>query len=153
MVQLTNNDLNKTVYVHPTALEKERQWRIVDASWKTLGKLAVEIARKLCGKDNVHYCDFWDCGDYVVVTNVEKVAVTGNKLEDKIYYKHTQWRGHLKKITLGTLLKKHPRRVLEFAVRGMLPKNKLRKKRLKRLKLIVGDTHNYTDKELKELSV
>lgn len=153
MVQLTGNDLNKTVYIHPTALDADRKRWIVDASWKTLGKLAVEIARKLCGKDSVHYCDFWDCGDYVVVTNAEKIAVTGNKLADKIYYKHTQWRGHLKKITLGTLLKKHPKRVLEFAVRGMLPKNKLRKKRLKRLKLIVGDVHTYTDKDLKELNI
>ena len=153
MVQLTNNDLNKTVYVHPTVLEENRQRWIVDATGKTLGKLAVEIARKLCGKDTVHYCDFWDCGDYVVVTNVEKIAVTGNKLEDKKYYKHTQWRGHLKEVNLGTLLKKHPGRVMEFAVRGMLPKNKLRKKRLKRLKLIVGNIHTYTDKDLKELSV
>lgn len=153
MVQLTKQDLNKTVYIHPHALEEKRKRWIVDATGKTLGKLAVEIARKLSGKDVAHYCDFWDTGDYIVVTNVEKIAVTGNKLENKIYYKHTQWKGHLRETKLATLLAKHPRRVMEYAVRGMLPKNKLRKKRLKRLKLIVGETHTYTDKDFKELSL
>jgi large subunit ribosomal protein L13 len=108
-----------------------------------LGKLAVEIARKLSGKDKVHYCDQWDCGDYVVVINAGHVATSGNKMEDKVYYKHTGWKGHLREITLGKLMHKKPTMPLELAVKGMLPKNKLRKPRLKRLKLFAGADHVY----------
>lgn len=85
----------------------------------------------------------WDCGDYVIVTNIDKIHVTGNKLSDKIYYKHTGYKGHLRETTLARQLANHPDRVMEYAVRGMLPKNKLRKQRLKRLKLFTGTEHPY----------
>lgn len=143
LMQFTKNNLNQTLWVHPHYLSSHASWYVVDAAWKTLGKLAVEIARKLSWKDKAHYCDHWDCGDYVVVVNVEKIHTTGNKMADKIYYKHTWWKGHLKEITLWKLMEKDPTQVLHLAVKGMLPKNKMRKSRLKRLKLFVGNTHAY----------
>jgi large subunit ribosomal protein L13 len=142
-MKFTKETLNETVWVHPNTLNASRAWWIVDAEGKTLGKLAVEIARKLSGKDKPHYCDQWDCGDYVVVINTAGIVTSGNKMTDKVYYKHTGWKGHLREITLGKLLEKNPNIVMELAVKGMLPKNKLRKSRLKRLKLHTNTTHNY----------
>lgn len=113
-----------------------------------MGRLAVEIAKKLQGKHRAYYCDFWDCGDYIVVTNVEKIVVTGNKMTDKIYYKHSGHKGHLKETKLSEIMEKHPERALQLAVKGMLPKNKLRAPRLKKLKLFVGTEHPYTNHAL-----
>jgi len=142
-MKYTKETLNETVWVHPNTLNSSRIWWTVDAQWKTLGKLAVEIARKLSGKDKPHYCDQWDCGDYVVVINTSGIVTTGNKTTDKVYYKHTGWKGHLREITLGKLMEKDANKVLELAVKWMLPKNKMRKPRLKRLKLHTSTTHNF----------
>lgn len=135
--------LQNTVWVKPESINADRKWYIVDATEKTLGRVAVEIAKKLNGKHKPYYCDMWDCGDYVVVINAEKIIVTGNKTTDKIYYKHTWWKGHLRETNFETMLKKHPERVFEYAVRWMLPKNKLRSEKLKRLKVFVGAEHPY----------
>jgi len=140
---ITKQDLNKTVWVKPQYLKENRKWYIVDASGKTLGKLAVEIANLLTGKNKPHVCDFWDCGDYVIVENVEKIKVTWNKMEDKMYRSHSGYKGHLKEISLKRMLATHPDRVIMFAVKWMLPKNKLRAERLKRLKLFVWTTNKY----------
>jgi len=142
---ITKQDLNKTVWVRPDYLKNNRKWYIVDAKWKTLGKLAVEIANLLTGKNKVHLCDFWDCGDNVIVENSWKVKVTGNKLAAKMYRSHSGYKGHLKEIPLWRMLATHPERVLEAAVKGMLPKNKLRAERLKRLKLFVWTTDKYNN--------
>lgn len=143
-MELTKTNLNATVWVKPTEIEKHRKWYIVDAAGVTLGKLAVEIARRLQGKHQSYYCEFRDSGDYIIVINVDKLVVTGNKLQQKVYYKHTGYKGHLREKTLGVLMQKNPQQVVELAVKGMLPKNKHRAVRLKRLKLFKGDTHRYT---------
>lgn len=142
-MQTTKNDLNRTVYVTPQDLEKTRKWFKVDASGKTLGKLATQIAMKLSGKHKAHYNSFWDTGDFVVVENCASFAVTGKKMDQKIYYKHTRYRGHLQETKLADMLKKHPEDALYTAVRWMLPKNKLRDIRMKRLKLFVTTTTKF----------
>jgi len=140
---ITKQDLNKTVWVKPQYLKENRKWFIIDANGKTLGKLAVEIANLLTGKNKPHVCDFWDCGDYVIVENVEKIKVTWNKLADKMYRTHSGYKGHLKEVSLSRMLATHPDRVIMLAVKWMLPKNKLRAERLKRLKLVKGTTNKY----------
>lgn len=117
----------------------DRKWFLVDATDKILGDLAVVIANKLRGKDKVTFTPHVDGGDYVVVLNVEKVAVTGNKEEDKKYYRHSGYLGHLKTETLKEVRQKNPAKILREAVSGMLPKNRLRASQLKRLILVVGD--------------
>ncbi|GBU09992.1 50S ribosomal subunit protein L13 [Gammaproteobacteria bacterium] len=118
-------------------------WYVVDAQGKTLGRLATELARRLRGKHKAEYTPHVDTGDYMVVINVEKIHTTGNKLEKKIYYKHTGYVGNMKKITLGKMLEKKPEQVLELAVKGMLPKNALGRAMLKKLRLFVGDAHTH----------
>lgn len=142
-MQTTKKNLQKTVRAHPDRIESSRKWLIVDAEGKTLGRLAVDIAKRLQGKHKAYYCDQWDCGDYIIVLNADKVVTTGNKLTQKIYYKHTGWKGHLREVPLHRVLEKHPERVLTHAVKGMLPKNKHRKARLKRMKLFMGSDHPY----------
>ena len=148
----TKQSLQETVWIHPQSLKQDQQRWIVDAEGKTLGRLAVEIAKKLQGKHKAHYCDMWDCGDYVIVLNADKVAVTWNKSSQKIYYKHTGYKGHLREINFEDLQKKHPERVFEYALRGMLPKNKQRAVRLKRLKVFTGTEHPYAQYTPKELT-
>jgi len=140
---ITKQDLNKTVWVKPDYLKNNRKWFIIDATWQTLGKLAVKIANILSWKNKSYLCDFWDCGDYVIVENVGKIKVTWNKLSDKLYRSHSWYKWHLKEIPLGRMLKTYPERVLEFAIKWMLAKNKLRKERLTKLKLFVGTTNKY----------
>ena len=118
-----------------------RNWYVVDAGDKILGRLASRIARILIGKNKPQYTPHVDCGDFVVVVNADKFRVTGKKLADKIYYSHSFYPGGLKQINLGLMLKKHPTRAIYHAVSGMLPKNKLRAKRLKRLKLYTSTDH------------
>lgn len=142
-MEFTKTDLNKTLRVKPTELEKNRKWYKVDAADKTLGRLAVDIANKLIGKGNPHLSDARDTGDFVVVDNVEKINVTGKKLLQKVYYSYSGYKGNVKSITLGELLKKNPSKALWFAVRGMLPKNKLRSSRMKRLKLNIWTSTQY----------
>ncbi|GHV25727.1 hypothetical protein FACS1894176_04960 [Bacteroidia bacterium] len=142
-MEFTKKDLNKTLWVKQTDQEKNRLRYKVDATGKTLGRLAVDVAKKLSGKDKTYYSDFWDAGSFVIVENADKIAVSGNKLHDKVYYSYSGYKGNLKSITLGELLKKNPSKALRYAVRGMLPKNKLRDLRMKRLKLEKATTTKY----------
>lgn len=136
-------DLNKTVYKKPADLEKSRKWYKIDAEGKTLGRLAVVIADHLIGKNEAHYCDFRDCGGFVVVENADKIKVTGDKLAQKMYYSYSGYKGNLKSKTLGVMLQKKSMDPLWFAVRGMLPKNKMRDKRMKRMKMFTTNTSKY----------
>jgi large subunit ribosomal protein L13 len=121
--------------------EIEKAWHVVDATDQTLGRLASGVAAVLMGKHKPSYSPHLDMGDFVVVINAEKVRVTGNKREDKIYYRHTGYMGGLKERTLGEMLERRPERVIELAVRGMLPKNKLGRKMLGHLKVYAGPDH------------
>lgn len=117
------------------------RWRIIDAEGKILGRLAVKVANALRGKDKPTYTPHVDTGDSIVIINAEKIKLTGNKMDNKIYYHHTGYIGHLKSVTAGELMKKHPERVLEKAVYGMLPGNKLRKIFMSKLKIYAGPEH------------
>ena len=121
--------------------EVKRDWFVIDAEGKILGRLASEIARRLRGKHKPEYTPHVDTGDYIVVINAEKIGVTGNKLEDKIYYRHTGYIGNLKEINLGKLLAEHPERVIENAVKGMLPRNSLGRAMYRKLKVYAGTQH------------
>jgi len=125
----------------------------VNAEGKTLGRLASEIAKILRGKHKPIYTPHLDCGDYVVVINADKIRVTGRKLEQKIYYRHSGYPGGLKSISLRDQLQKHPERVLEAAVRGMLPKNRLGRKMFKKLKVYAGDSHPHQAQQPKTLEL
>jgi large subunit ribosomal protein L13 len=132
-----------------THLPKEkikRTWHLVDAKDQILGRLASPIASLLIGKHKPNRSFHHDHGDYVVVINADKIRVTGRKLKEKIYYRHSGWAGNLKELSLKQIMAKDPRKVISHAVSGMLPKNKQRKDRLKRLKVFVGDQHRYQDK-------
>lgn len=118
-----------------------RDWYLVDASGKTLGRLASELARRLRGKHKPVYTPHVDTGDYIVVINADKVRVTGRKLKNKMYYRHTGYIGNLKTESLEKLLSRRPERVIELAVKGMLPRNPLGRKMLKKLKVVKGAEH------------
>lgn len=120
-----------------------REWHIIDASDKVLGKVATRIAGLLMGKHKPIFSRHLDTGDYVVVINAEKVRVTGNKAKQKLYYRHSGYPGGLKSISLDRMLETHPTRVIENAVKGMLPQNRLRAGMMKRLRIHVGDAHPY----------
>lgn len=122
----------------------KREWLLIDANGKTLGRLATEIARRLRGKHKPEYTPHVDTGDYVVVINAEKVAVTGNKQKDKIYYHHTGYIGGIKSISFEKLIASHPERAIETAVKGMLPKNPLGRAMYKKLKVYAGVDHPHT---------
>ncbi len=121
--------------------EVERTWYLVDATDQTLGRLASRIAKILCGKHKPCYTPHVDCGDYVIVINADKVHVTGKKLGDKIYHRHSGYLGGLTSIPLERMLERHPTRVIEMAVKGMLPKNKLARHMLKKLRVYAGADH------------
>lgn len=125
------------------AEEVRRDWFLIDAEGKTLGRLATEVANRLRGKNKPIYTPHVDTGDYIVIINAEKVKVTGNKAKDKIYYKHTGYIGNLKSITFEKLIDKAPERVIELAVKGMLPKNKLNSAIFKKLKVFAGPEHTH----------
>jgi large subunit ribosomal protein L13 len=131
----------------------QRDWYVVDATGKTLGRLASEIAKILMGKHKPTYTPHVDGGDFVVVVNAEKVFVTGKKLDKKVYYWHTGYPGGLKQATLRELLQKKPEEVIRLAVRGMLPKNKLRDRRMKRLKVYAGPEHPHKAQNPKPLEL
>ena len=130
-----------------------REWYVVDAQGKILGRLASEIAKILRGKHKPIYVPHLDCGDYVIVVNAEKVRVTGKKLDQKFYYRHSGYPGGLKSINLRDQLQKHPTRVLEAAVRGMLPKNRLGRAMIKKLKLYAGSSHPHQAQQPKVLEL
>ncbi len=119
----------------------QRDWYVVDATDKTLGRLSVELARRLRGKHKPVYTPHVDTGDYLIVINAEKVAVTGKKLQDKMYHRFTGYVGNLKSETLGQALERHPERVIETAVKGMLPKNPLGRAMYRKLKVYKGADH------------
>ena len=123
------------------AKDVERQWHFVDASGKTLGRLASQIASLLMGKHKPMYVPYLDTGDYVIVLNAAKVRVTGKKAKQKVYYRHTGYPGGLKATTFEDMLTTHPIRVIEYAVKGMLPHNRLGRAMFKKLKVFPGDSH------------
>ena len=131
----------------------KRDWYLVDASGKTLGRLASELARRLRGKHKPEYTPHMDTGDYLVVINAEKIHVTGHKLEDKLYQQHTGYIGNLKQTTLGKLLQEHPERAIEIAVRGMLPRNPLGRSMLKKLKVYAGAEHKHAAQQPQKLEI
>ena len=123
--------------------EVERDWYLVDATGKTLGRLATDIASRLRGKHKVEYTPHVDTGDYIVVINADKIRVTGNKLKDKMYHRYTGYIGNLKSMPLEKLLKEKPERVLQLAVKGMLPRNPLGRKMFSKLKVFAGAQHDH----------
>lgn len=131
----------------------ERDWYVVDANGKTLGRLATEIARRLRGKHKPVYTPHVDTGDYIVVINAGKVAVTGNKRTDKVYYSHTGFPGGIKEITFEKQIQKDPRKVIESAVKGMLPRNPLGRAMFRKLKVYAGSEHPHVAQQPKELSI
>jgi large subunit ribosomal protein L13 len=133
--------------------EIERDWYVVDAEGETLGRLASRIAPILKGKHKPIYTPHLDCGDFVIVVNAEKVRVTGRKLDQKFYHRHSGYPGGLKSISLRNQLDKHPERVLEAAIRGMMQKNKLGRRMIKKLKVYAGDTHPHEAQQPKSLEL
>ena len=133
--------------------EVEKKWYLVDAKDKVLGRLATEIARKLRGKDKPVFTPHMDTGDHVIVINAEKIKLTGNKLKQKLYHSYSGYVGGLKSITAEKLLEKKPENLLIFAVRGMLPKNKLRQIMLKKLKVYAGSEHPHTAQMPEDLNI
>ncbi|MEX0683353.1 MAG: 50S ribosomal protein L13 [Dehalococcoidia bacterium] len=124
-----------------SAKEIDKKWVVLDAAGQTLGRLATQVAGLLMGKHKPTYSPHLDMGDFVIVVNAASIKVTGNKLEDKIYYRHTGYMGGLKEMTLSKMMEKRPERVIELAVRGMLPRNKLSKHVLTNLKVYAGPEH------------
>jgi len=123
--------------------EVRRDWYVVDAQGRTLGRLATEIARRLRGKHKPQYTPHVDTGDYIVVVNADKIRVTGAKLKDKMYYRYTGYVGNLKSESLETLLDRAPEKVLQLAVKGMLPRNPLGRQMLRKLKVFRGAAHSH----------
>jgi len=129
----------KTTFIKPN--EVKRTWWIIDATDKTLGRVSVIIARLLMGKHKVDYTPYADCGDYVIVINAEKIKLSSDKAENKKYYRYSGYPGGLKETTFNQLIKKHPDQPIREAVKGMLPKNKLKYRMMKRLKVYPGGEH------------
>ncbi|MDG0996878.1 MAG: 50S ribosomal protein L13 [Gammaproteobacteria bacterium] len=130
-----------------------RQWFLVDATNKTLGRLSTEIAHRLRGKHKPEFTPHVDTGDYIIVVNAEKIRVTGNKLNDKMYYHHTGYIGNMKKTNLADLLDEHPERVIETAVKGMLPKNPLGRAMFSKLKVYAGPEHKHQSQQPETLDI
>jgi large subunit ribosomal protein L13 len=141
----------KTYLTKPA--EVERQWHVVDAEGKNLGRLASQIATILRGKHKPIYSPSVDCGDYVIVLNAEKVAVTGRRMDQKTYYSHSGYPGGISSITLRDQLEKYPTRPIELAVKGMLPKNALGRKMFKKLKVYAGGEHPHQAQQPVELEL
>jgi large subunit ribosomal protein L13 len=135
----------KQARIHKTFVAKpadiERDWYVVDATDLTLGRLATQVASVLRGKHKPQYTPYEDVGDFVVVINAEKIQVTGRKLDQKMYYRHTGYPGGIKSISLRKQLQKHPERVIEHAVKGMLPRGPLGRRQFKKLKVYAGPEH------------
>ena len=141
----------KTFTATPSTIKRE--WCVVDATDKTLGRLATELAHRLRGKHKPTFTPNMDTGDYMVVINAEKIKVTGNKLANKIYYHHTGYIGNLKSITLGKQLDQHPERVLQAAVKGMLPKNTLGRAMFRKLHVYAGPVHPHEAQQPTQLEL
>ena len=130
----------------PKAKDIRRNWHIVDVKHQVLGRVASDITRLLIGKQKINYVPHLDMGDYVVVINAKEVEVTGRKAAQKVYYGHSGYPGGFKEVKYAKLIKDAPEKVIAHAVKGMLPKNRLQKKRLTRLKVFAGSEHKYEDK-------
>jgi len=141
----------KTFSAKPETVK--RDWYVIDATDKVLGRLATEIASRLRGKHKAEYTPHVDTGDYIVVINADKVAVTGRKEKDKVYYHHTGYPGGIKSITLEKQRQQHPERILEIAVKGMLPKNPLGRAMFRKLKVFAGAEHAHTAQQPKPLEI
>ena len=141
----------KTFTATPSTIKRE--WCVVDATDKTLGRLASELASRLRGKHKPEFTPNMDTGDHMVVINAEKIKVTGNKLEDKMYHHHTGYIGNLKSINLGKLLEQHPERVLQKAVKGMLPRNPLGRAVFRKLHVYAGPDHPHAAQQPTQLEL
>ncbi len=141
----------KTFAANPAT--RERNWLVVDASGKTLGRLATQIADALRGKRKPEYTPHCDVGDFVIVVNAEKIAVTGNKLEEKRYYRHSGYPGGLRSRTLGEMLARRPEEVIRLAVRGMMPRNRLSRQQLTKLKVYAGGDHPHAAQKPEPMEV
>ena len=131
----------------------ERRWYLVDASGQTLGRISTEIARVLTGKHKPQYAPHIDTGDFVVVVNAEKTVLTGKKEQDKIYYRHSTHPGGLKEENAAALRERHPERLIQKSVKGMLPKNKMGRKQLKKLKVYAGPEHPHEAQKPQDLAI
>ena len=140
----------KTFMASPATID--RKWYVVDAEGKTLGRLASEVAKVLRGKNKAIFTPHIDTGDYVIVVNADKVKVTGKKLDQKIYYHHSDYIGGMKETTLREMMNKHPERVIEYAVKGMLPKAALGHAMYKKLHVYAGPKHNHAAQKPEELN-
>jgi len=141
--------MNNKTY-QPKQKEVKREWRLVDAHGQILGRLATSVAMMLTGKNKVSYSAHMDCGDYVVVVNAKDIELTGKKIQQKKYYRHSGYPGGFKEIKLSKLIVERPAKVIELAVSGMVPDNRLKKPRLARLKVFSGTEHPYADKLKKQ---
>jgi len=141
----------KTISANKATVKKE--WLLIDAEGQVLGRLASKIAKLIRGKHKPYFTPHVDCGDHVVVINADKIKMTGNKLTDKKYYWHTQYPGGLKSIKAGDLLAKHPERVLELAVKRMLPKNRLGRQLFKNLHVYAGTEHKHEAQQPKKFDI
>ena len=131
----------------------KRDWFLVDADGKTLGRLATEIARRLRGKHKAIYTPHVDTGDYIVVINAEKVRVSGNKAKDKMYYRHSGYMGGLKETNFNDMIERSPERVIEIAVKGMLPRNPLGRAMYRKLKVYAGPQHQHAAQQPQPLDI
>jgi len=136
-----------------TAETVKREWFVIDATDKILGRLSTEIARRLRGKHKPEYTPHVDTGDYIVVINAEKIRVTGNKETDKMYHHHTGYIGSLKSVNLAKMRKNHPDRIIKHSVKGMLPKNSLGRAMFKKLKVYAGSSHEHGAQQPKPLQI
>ena len=136
-----------------TPATRERNWLVVDASGKTLGRLATQVADALRGKRKPEYTPHVDTGDFVIVVNAEKVSVSGKKLEEKLYYRHSGYPGGLRSRTLGELLERRPEEVIRLAVRGMLPRTRLGRAQLRKLKVYAGAEHPHAAQKPEPMEV
>jgi len=127
----------------PRESEIKKKWYLIDAEGKVLGRIAAEAAKLLRGKHKPYFTPFMDCGDHVIIINAEKAVVTGNKEEDKMYYRHSGYKGGLKQMTYRQMIERHPTRAMELAVWGMLPHNRLGRKIVKHLKVYAGSEHKH----------
>ncbi len=141
----------KTFTAKPETVQ--RDWYVVDANGKTLGRLATELARRLRGKHKAEYTPHVDTGDYLIVLNAEKVTVTGKKRTDKIYYRHTGYVGGIKQATFEEMIARHPERVIEIAVKGMLPKGPLGRAMYRKLKVYAGAEHRHAAQQPQVLNI
>lgn len=133
--------------------EVKRDWYVIDATGKTLGRLATEVARRLRGKHKPEYTPHVDTGDYIVIVNAEKVHVTGNKFNDKMYYQHSGYPGGMKSTSFEKMIQKSPERVIEIAVKGMLPKNPLGRAMYRKLKVYAGPDHTHSAQQPQPLEI